>query len=595
MSRMKTGENPLIYMAREMWKYSEGNRRMVVLYLALSTIANLISLLEPVIFAMMLNTIQTQGITASSTNAIFWLIAALVTIEVGFWVFHGPSRVIETNNAFYARARYRKRMLEGTMSLPMKWHAEHHSGETIDRIEKGASSIYNFSQNSWQIIRIIVGFITAYIVLALFDINSAYIVGIITLLSFLIVLRLDRTLIIMYRKIFRAENEISAKVFDIISNIATVVILRLERLSSNMMYRKIIAPFSMHSSASKTNETKWFLVSILGAVMFAAVLISYILGSYAAGSAVLIGTVYIFYGYVGKIRESFFQFAASYSDLVRQKTAMQNANEISKEFGKKDMTRSFDLSMPWEKMKITGLSFHYHDAESNLHLNNVSLEIRNGEKIALVGESGGGKTTFLKLIRALYKPKHVLIEINGRKFKDFEPLAGNMTLLPQDPELFDATVKDNITMLRRASMKKIQKYAGIARFAKVAARLPKKYNSHIKERGVNLSTGEKQRLALARGLLAAEDSPIILLDEPTSSVDTVNEMAIYTNIFREFKDRTILSSVHRLHLLPMFDRIYVFRGGRLVASGSFGEIMKTKEFGRMWRKYRKARKQTIKN
>ena len=103
---------------------------------------------------------------------------------------------------------------------------------------------------------------------------------------------------------------------------------------------------------------------------------------------------------------------------------------------------------------------------------------------------------------------------------------------------------------------------------------------------MNLSGGEKQRLALARGLLACENKSIVLLDEPTSSVDSKTELMIYKNIFKAFKKKTIISSIHRLHLLPLFDRIYLFRGGKIIASGTLKELIKTsKEFKKRWEEY----------
>jgi ABC-type multidrug transport system fused ATPase/permease subunit len=97
-------------------------------------------------------------------------------------------------------------------------------------------------------------------------------------------------------------------------------------------------------------------------------------------------------------------------------------------------------------------------------------------------------------------------------------------------------------------------------------------DSSIVEKGVNLSGGEKQRLALARGLLASEDKDILLLDEPTSSVDMNNELIIYQNIFEAFKGKTIISSIHRLHMLSLFDTVHFFKNGKIIASGSFDEL-----------------------
>jgi len=126
----------------------------------------------------------------------------------------------------------------------------------------------------------------------------------------------------------------------------------------------------------------------------------------------------------------------------------------------------------------------------------------------------------------------------------------------------------------------------MACFTDVVEDLPKKFDSSIKEKGVNLSGGQQQRLSLARGLLACHDKDIVLLDEPTSSLDTVTEMKVYRNIFREFRDKTIISSIHRLHLLPLFHKIYVFSEGRIIASGNLEELLThCPEFQELWRQY----------
>ncbi|MFT4326724.1 MAG: ATP-binding cassette domain-containing protein, partial [Candidatus Woesearchaeota archaeon] len=241
----------------------------------------------------------------------------------------------------------------------------------------------------------------------------------------------------------------------------------------------------------------------------------------------------------------------------------------------------------WSSLTIKNLSFHYHDSEKDLHLSNISLAMRRGEKIAFIGESGSGKTTLLKIMRELYSPKKGSVELDGIVLKKgFKDISQHISLIPQDPEIFSTTIKENITLGLSYPKKTIMQYSDTACFTKVIPLLPKGLNSEINERGVNLSGGQKQRLALTRGLLASRDKELVLLDEPTSSVDATNERKIYANIFEIFKDKTVVSSIHRLHLLPMFDTIYLLEKGKIIAAGSFKDLQQNPSFKELWDKYK---------
>ena len=123
----------------------------------------------------------------------------------------------------------------------------------------------------------------------------------------------------------------------------------------------------------------------------------------------------------------------------------------------------------------------------------------------------------------------------------------------------------------------------IARFSDVVQQLPNGLETNIQEKGVNLSGGQRQRLALARGVLAARTSDIVLLDEPTSSVDANTERAIYRELLREFADKALVSTLHRLHLLPLFDYIYIMQDGKIADEGSFRDLrQRSAIFGEMW-------------
>ena len=323
-----------------------------------------------------------------------------------------------------------------------------------------------------------------------------------------------------------------------------------------------------------------------------AIVSFYIVNNFRFGLPILAGSVYILYSYVNQIRETFFRFAYLYGDVIQQRASVMNAEELSKDFGEAGDRANAVLPQDWQTLTIKNLTFSYHAEEgSDLHLDGVDLSLKRGERVALIGDSGGGKSTFLKLLRDLYHPRTLELFVDQQNITGgFAAISESVTLVPQDPEIFSTTIRENITLGVNYTDEHLEVYTDLARFGEVVKRLPHGLESSIVEKGVNLSGGEKQRLALARGLLACADKEIVLLDEPTSSVDFTNELAIYKNIFSAFEQKTIISSVHRLHLLSLFDSVYFFRDGKIITSGTFDELKESSpEFKDLWENYIKTR------
>lgn len=162
------------------------------------------------------------------------------------------------------------------------------------------------------------------------------------------------------------------------------------------------------------------------------------------------------------------------------------------------------------------------------------------------------------------------------------------TLIPQEPEIFANSILFNVCMGIEGPEEAVHKALSMAQFSNVLERLPRGLETNIAEKGVSLSGGEKQRLALARGIFFAadRDSEIVLLDESTSSVDIVNERRIYETILKHFGARVIISAVHKFNLLDLFDEIIVMEQGRITESGSLMELLRKKgEFSRLWERY----------
>ena len=217
----------LPYLFSKAWQYSLGNRRKVALVWALFVAANCMTLFgQPFVWATIVNTVQVKGVSRDSITTLLALLTLLLAFDMAFWAFHGPGRTIEQINAFKTRVNYRRYLLSGVLRLPLEWHAEHHSGDTIDKIEKGANALYQFSENTYEVVYGAVQLIGSYCVLAYFCPPAAGIVAAMILVSAWITTRFDRVLAGYYRDINHAENHISESVFDAVSNITTIIILR---------------------------------------------------------------------------------------------------------------------------------------------------------------------------------------------------------------------------------------------------------------------------------------------------------------------------------------------------------------------------------
>jgi len=208
-------------------------------------------------------------------------------------------------------------------------------------------------------------------------------------------------------------------------------------------------------------------------------------------------------------------------------------------------------------------------------LSGFTLRIAAGERVALVGPSGAGKTTVLALLLRFYDPQRGAVRVNGIDLRDFDPRAVRAlsAVVPQEPVIFAASVADNVRYGRPgASLDEVRRACERAFAAEFIERLPQRYDTVLGERGVTLSGGQRQRLSIARALLA--DRPLLLLDEATSSLDAASERMVQQALEALEEGRTTLVIAHRLATVQHADRIVVMDHGRIVAEGSHAELMR---------------------
>ena len=227
------------------------------------------------------------------------------------------------------------------------------------------------------------------------------------------------------------------------------------------------------------------------------------------------------------------------------------------------------------EVKYSGVIFDYNKDKSTLK--NINLLAKPGQMIALVGPTGAGKTTLINLLPAFYETSQGEITIDGQNISEtsLESLRKNISTVNQEPFLFNGTVGENISYGNlNASQNEIIEAAKAANCDVFINELPEGFNTKVGERGVRLSVGEKQRISIARALL--KDSPILILDEATASVDTATERLIQQALERLMKGRTSFVIAHRLSTIRNADQILVLKNGCIIERGSHDELIKLK-------------------
>ena len=222
------------------------------------------------------------------------------------------------------------------------------------------------------------------------------------------------------------------------------------------------------------------------------------------------------------------------------------------------------------------VTFSYPTRPHQSSLDHLSFTVKQGETVAIVGESGAGKSTIFKMLLRLYDPIAGNISIGGVDLKDMttDDVRGHMAVVPQNASLFSSSVYDNIAFGKPdASPADIEQAAEEAHADTFIADLPQGYNTLIGEKGVQLSGGQRQRLAIAKALL--RDAPILLLDEATSALDSSSEQKVQSALMHLMQNRTTIVIAHRLSTVINADRILVMDNGQLVASGDHDTLLAT--------------------
>ena len=381
------------------------------------------------------------------------------------------------------------------------------------------------------------------------------------------------------------DSKLGGAYSDAISNISIVKSFALELYEQSNINNKADATYQKKKIA-------WILMFVSFSVQgimtmgIELVLVYLMIGKWEKG-AFNVGEFVLFQSILLILVQRLWEFGRNFRNFF---TALADASEMADVFINEDFEEDSPtakaLTIHSGEIQFNNLNFAYsgNEESSACLFEDFSLTIKAGEKVALVGHSGSGKTSLTKLLFRFFEPQQGEILFDGQNANDFtlESLRNQISLVPQQPELFHRSVRDNIVLDATVSKERLIQASKDSGSLEFIQNLPHKFDTMVGERGVKLSGGEKQRIALARAFL--EDAPIVVLDEATSALDSITEKRIQTAIFELIKDKTAIVIAHRLSTILRMDRILVLEAGKIIEQGTHQELLeKEGKYATMWK------------
>ncbi|HET7526879.1 MAG TPA: ABC transporter ATP-binding protein, partial [Burkholderiaceae bacterium] len=519
-----------------------------------------------------------HGGVGALAQAGLWVLA-IVLVSIGAWTLHGPGRVLERNVGVRVRQRVAQALHERLADAPLTWHEQHHSGQLQQRVSQSSHALQNFAQSQFIYLQSAVNFFGPLVALWLLAPSIAAVACAGYLVVGCVIVRFDVALMKLSVRENQAERHYASGLLDVLANIGSVMCLRLQPATQRLLAGRLGAVFAPLKRAIVLNEVKWCAVDILGVCLTWGLVATFVWRTGAAHGTVMIGALFMVYQYAQQAGGVIGSMAQNFQGLARTRTDYASAQPIWQAPQRGAAVGA--VRGDWQTIEIHGLHHRpaadedaprIDDPGARGRLDDVALRLQRGERIAVVGPSGAGKSTLMRVLAGLYEPQAARIAVDGIEQPDARHLGAIATLIPQEPEVFECSVRENIVFGAASEPGALERAIRVSALDEVLVTLPEGLDTFISEGGANLSGGQRQRLCLARGVLAARGSSLVLLDEPTSALDPMTESSVLQRLRDHFADACIVAAVHRMSLLKHFDSVVLLVDGRVVDSGPASEL-----------------------
>ena len=468
------------------------------------------------------------------------------------------------------------------VNLHLGFHEKENTGNKISKIERGTGKISDLiSAIGWEVGPTI---IQIFLTLPLLYITNWKFGLIVTFfMPIFIWMTLFVNKINFPKRIARHDyyEEASGQMIQSIININTVKSFVQEQRECNELEKTLEKGYKIHRSEFtnilRCNVARNFVIDLGRMLILMAGLGLFLKGSLTIGSLVFVYTI------SEKALLSLFRITRLYDRIMESSEAVERLHQLANvEIEIKSPKKGLKLKKVAGEIVFDNVSFKY-DEQQEAVLENISAKILPDSITAIVGPSGGGKTTFVRMIFRHYDPTEGKILFDGHDLRELDlfDFRKNLAIVPQEVEIFNISVKDNIAYAKpNASMAEVQAAARIANAEEFILKLTDGYKTLVGERGIKLSGGQRQRIGIARAVLA--NPKVLVFDEATSSLDSYSESLIQQALEKICKNRTVILIAHRLSTIQKADKILVLENGRVIEEGNHAELSMKK--GGLYRK-----------
>jgi len=527
-------------------------------------------------------TIHFAALGFSAPQAALFAALAMVGIYLlaglfGFWrnfvsIEVGLKALLQVRTQLYSYLQY----------LPLHFHDRRRSGDSTYRVAYDSQAIQTFFNRGFDtIIGSVITLLTTFLYMYRMDPELAFVSLLVLPLLWITIYFFSARVRRQTSTLQQEESDVLSRASEGLTSIRIVHAFGQEEYEVQEFEREARQSYAANLSLTVTNAIS--TLAVTGVMTLGLALVLYVATMHILDHRLTVGQLTLFLAYVNMLYQPLEQLSYTAWALEGAAAGMQRVFEIlDAEDSVPEKTGAKPISRVQGEITFENVGFAY-EAEHPI-LRDISLNVKPGQTVALVGGTGAGKTTLLSLVPRFYDPNAGRVLIDGADVRDAtkKSLRANISVVLQDTLLLSGTVLENIAYGRPgANRDEIQAAAEAAQAHEFIEKLPHGYETQVGERGVRLSGGQKQRIGLARAFL--KNAPILLLDEPTSALDLETEAEIMETLRALMRQFTTLIVTHRLATIHHVDCIHVLENGRVIESGTGPELLaRHGVYARLW-------------